>query len=208
MEKRIKQMMGIGRTKPAILLSILLAVSALPESVDACDLSIPMPVKRPGGGLRVVGVVLGYGAIGSAVKGVSDGATLRVRVDHVISGPSASDPSRALIVADETQGGFVAGIPRQTRRITTGELDFSANSEVSGRLLEFEFDRALLALADSPAAERFARLMNLAGYPGRMLASSYRDEELAFFSELVAESGIRGQPATQLLERRGQVVRN
>jgi hypothetical protein len=116
----------------------------------------------------------------------------------VIAAFSARD--QVAILAARNQGGFAEAVPRNPSRIPTGELDFrNAYGKVSQFILEFEFDRALLALADAPKGERFARLMNLADYPYSYHA--FRDADRKFYAQLVSDSVMTEQETRQLMER-------
>lgn len=114
--------------------------------------------------------------------------------------PGFNEPDKVAILAAMNQGGFVEAIPSDLKRIPTGELDFQKSyREVSQGLLEFEFDRALFALADAPIGERFSRLLNLADYPYSYRA--FRDADREFFIRLVSESGVKEPEMSQLLQR-------
>ncbi len=111
------------------------------------------------------------------------------------------DSRSSAVLAQVNQGGWAYVVPPNVRRIATGELDFAAQRESAaslGRFMYFEFDRALLMLADAPVAQRFARLRNLASYPYSFHA--FRDQDREFYSRLVAESGMTVRQRDQLLK--------
>jgi hypothetical protein len=144
-----------------------------------------------------IGVVADCSSKGSTPEllreGYPVGATLVVLGEAIVlseSGPVA-------IVAEANQGGFAAQVPPNVRRIASGELDFSASLPAGGGFMDFEFDRALLMLADAPPAERFARLRNLASYPYSYHA--FRDADREFYSRLITGSGMTAQQRDQLL---------
>jgi hypothetical protein len=173
-------------TKRMTLVLAMLMLATPGKTADACEgpfarqgvLSDVRPGLPNREAVRVIGVVTGYGSVNRAVgkrMDVHRAATLRIRVREVVSG-----------------------------RIANGDLDvvtlgYSASCNTLGRVLWFEFDRALLGLANAPSRERFARLENLAAYPYSFRAFRQADQE--FFGRLVSDSGVTAAEARRLLDR-------
>ena len=111
-----------------------------------------------------------FGASCGSLSMKYDDVVSRYPVGSIVAvSSSGNSPARreAPIVVEQNQGGFIVVLPPVITRTADGDLDFARpDPSHEWLLVEFEFDRAVLALRAADRSQRFRRMLNLARYRG------------------------------------------
>ena len=208
---------GLPRRGLARVVGIVSGYSVAPPALGTLA-GVPVVLLRadevvsggvPRGEVQVVATMLGPGCRAVPAPRAVLEQTYRIGTAVVALGEARRVPATragAVIVADESKGGFVQPVPPHVVRTSAGDLDFAhfdANQAGAWTFIEFEFDRAALTLGSSRPRERIARVENLAAYPG----FAYTPAARSMYRYLVVASGVPEAERQRLLdafdERRG-----
>ena len=209
---------GLPRRGLARVVGIVSGYSVAPPALGTLA-GVPVVLLRvdevvsgglPRGEVQVVTTVIGPGCrTVPATRPVLE-QTYRIGTAVVALGEARRVPATragAVIVADESKGGFVQAVPPHVVRTSAGDLDFARfDANQAGARAFIEFDRAALTLGRSRPRERIARVENLAAYPG----FAYTPAARFMYRNLVVASGapeVERQRLLDAFDDRGRLSR-